>query len=701
MCREFLSPSALKRVIENSHVVYHGIHCDEIEEVGKRTPKAEKFTLLYSGRLTSNKQWKKVLLDYKKFFSFGRDLDLVVCAPLGSTEVDRALKILGTWGEVNLGLPRKDYLEKLVSSHVCLSNSLEEGGTVGFCYDDQTEILTEKGWKKFSDLRKEDKVLTMNPINSLAEFKKPDKFFKIDFDGYLYEYEEKTINFAVTPGHKMFVRKGGKNEYELMSIEDVIKYKNVFVTSVMFWKGKVREFFYLPIYRKEWVTKGFCSGKRVFCSERKKIKMSAWLEFLGWFLSEGCCGSRSVEITQKDKNKINKIAKIVERCGFKYKINTIPNGCSRVRINSIQLVNWLKRNCYLGNPRKAFNKKVPRFIFKLNPFQIELFLNNFWLGDGRKHMGGRDFISSSRQLADDLQILILLCGKKATINKYFCQSIFPGGYINKSQSYIVYENKSYQSLLITDRIKKKRYTGKVYCVSVPPFRTIMVRRNGKPMWCGNCEQLYSGSVVILPRRPWVEGLLGPMYKDYPFLYDGTTEEAYTVLKAVYEDYQSAREKMEPVRRFIRENYDIKVVTKRYFDIMEDYILERKRRVVRKREPQGIKRLIDNILRIMGKEVSFLEFLERTKLYSEKDVKVSEKNWRSGFPSRWQMYQFLVKRGYRDNYLFENPILVREKNGESSKDKRVLSKKAEGDGVILYDQRLADGEVQEHDLTPEF
>jgi len=245
MCREFLSPSALKRVIENSHVVYHGINCDEIEEVGKRTPKAEKFTLLYSGRLTSNKQWKKVLLDYKKFFSFGRDLDLVVCAPLGSTEVDRALKILGTWGEVNLGLPRKDYLEKLVSSHVCLSNSLEEGGTVGFCYDDQTEILTEKGWKKFSDLRKEDKVLTMNPINSLAEFKKPDKFFKIDFDGYLYEYEEKTINFAVTPGHKMFVRKGGKNEYELMSIEDVIKYKNVFVTSVMFWKGKVREFFYL------------------------------------------------------------------------------------------------------------------------------------------------------------------------------------------------------------------------------------------------------------------------------------------------------------------------------------------------------------------------------------------------------------------------------------------------------------------------
>ncbi|MEM2946767.1 MAG: glycosyltransferase [Candidatus Bathyarchaeia archaeon] len=316
LCKEFLSPSAMKRVIENSHVVYHGVNCEEIDETIKKTPKSEKFTLLYSGRLTSNKQWKKVLEDYKKFFSFGRDVDLVVCAPLGSTEIDSAIKRLGTWGEVNLGLPRKEYLEKLVSSHVCLSNSLEEGGTVGFV-----------------------------------------------------------------------------------------------------------------------------------------------------------------------------------------------------------------------------------------------------------------------------------------------------------------------------------------------------------------EQLYSGAVVILPKRPWVEGLLGPMYREYPFLYDGSTEQAYTVLKAVFEDYQSAREKMEPVRKFIKENYDIKVVVKRYFDIIEQYVLQRKRRVLRKREPHGIKKLIDNILRIMGREVNFNDFLDRTKLYSEKDVKGSEKNWRSGFPSRWQMYNFLLRRGYEDNCLFETPVLVwRGKNGESKRDK---------------------------------
>lgn len=316
LCKEFLSPSAMKRVIENSHVVYHGVNCEEIDETIKKTPKSEKFTLLYSGRLTSNKQWKRVLEDYKKFFSFGRDVDLVVCAPLGSTEIDSAIKRLGTWGEVNLGLPRKEYLEKLVSSHVCLSNSLEEGGTVGFV-----------------------------------------------------------------------------------------------------------------------------------------------------------------------------------------------------------------------------------------------------------------------------------------------------------------------------------------------------------------EQLYSGAVVILPKRPWVEGILGLMYREYPFLYDGSTEQAYTVLKAVFEDYQSAREKMEAVRKFIRENYDIKVVVKRYFDIIEQYVLERKRRVLRKREPQGIKKLIDNILRIMGREVNFNEFLDRTKLYSEKDVKGSEKNWRSGFPSRWQMYNFLLRRGYEDNCLFETPVLVwRGRDGESKRDK---------------------------------
>jgi glycosyltransferase involved in cell wall biosynthesis len=337
LCKDFLSPAATKRAIENSHVVFYGINCDEIDDTVKETKKADKFTLFFSGRLTSNKQWKKVLVDFQKFFSFGRDLGLIVCSPLGETELETAKKIV-PFGEVNVALPRKEYLMKLASSHVCLSNSLEEGGTVG-----------------------------------------------------------------------------------------------------------------------------------------------------------------------------------------------------------------------------------------------------------------------------------------------------------------------------------------------------------------HTEMLYSGNVIILPRRPWVEGLLGGLYKDYPFLYDGSTEQAYTILKAVYEDYQSAKVKMEPVRRFIRENYDIKVVTKRYFDIIEQYVFERRKRVVRKKEPRSIGKLIDNVLRLLGKEVNFSELLGRTRLYSEKDVVGSEKNWRSGFPSRWQIYQFLIKRGYVDNYLFENPILVRSENGTKG-NRQVLSKKIEGDGVVLHEKGITDSKV---------
>jgi len=336
LCREFLSPAGVRRVEANSHVVYHGINCSEIEEIIEKTPKAEKFTLLYSGRLTSNKQWKKVLADYGKFFSFGRDLEIVVCAPMGVFGVD-AKKIVPR-GSINLALPRKEYLKKLVSSHVCLSNSLEEGGTVGFV-----------------------------------------------------------------------------------------------------------------------------------------------------------------------------------------------------------------------------------------------------------------------------------------------------------------------------------------------------------------EQLYSGSVVILPKRPWVEGLLGEHYKSYPFLYDGSTEQAYTILKVVYEDYQSAKEKMGPIRNFIKMNYDIEVVTKRYFDIIERYVLDLRKRTVRNKEPKSMKRLIENVIRIMGKEISFSEFLDKLKNYTEKDVKASEKNWKSGFPSRWQMYHYLLRRGFVDNYLFENPVLRRETGG-TERDKRVLLGEVKRDGESLHEKGVTEREV---------
>ena len=148
LCKEFLSPALVHRAMENSHVVSLPIRCDEIDRVVESQPKAEKFTMFFGGRLTANKQWQKVLADYEKFFSSGRGVELIVCAPLGATSLFKAER-WGTWGEINLGLPRDAYLKKLASCHVSMSNSIEEGFTVGIVeqiYSGLVVILPRKEW---------------------------------------------------------------------------------------------------------------------------------------------------------------------------------------------------------------------------------------------------------------------------------------------------------------------------------------------------------------------------------------------------------------------------------------------------------------------------------------------------------------------------------------------------------------------------
>ena len=40
------------------------------------------------------------------------------------------------------------------------------------CFDAETEVLTDQGWKRFSELDKSEKVLTLNPETRFVEFQR-------------------------------------------------------------------------------------------------------------------------------------------------------------------------------------------------------------------------------------------------------------------------------------------------------------------------------------------------------------------------------------------------------------------------------------------------------------------------------------------------------------------------------------------------
>lgn len=98
---------------------------------------------------------------------------------------------------------------------------------------------------------------------------------------------------------------------------------------------------------------------------------------------------------------------LVKSLGF-----TVTENKDRYTMHNKELFNFLSDMYGSG----ALTKKVPDFIKNAPKEQIELFLDAFCVGDGHVTKDGRKFFyTSSKQLADDLQELLLRIGVRSKI----------------------------------------------------------------------------------------------------------------------------------------------------------------------------------------------------------------------------------------------------------------------------------------------
>ena len=91
----------------------------------------------------------------------------------------------------------KDFVDRMIKSN--------------HCYDGNTEILTEKGWIKFSEYD-EQKVAVINSDLSFKGFEKPSRVIEESYTGKFYKYP--TLGIEVTDGHRMFgIFRESKNNF--------------------------------------------------------------------------------------------------------------------------------------------------------------------------------------------------------------------------------------------------------------------------------------------------------------------------------------------------------------------------------------------------------------------------------------------------------------------------------------------------------
>jgi len=215
------------------------------------------------------------------------------------------------------------------------------------CYSEDTEILTENGWKKFYELDPKERVATLNSEGEL-EYQVPTRYFKAKYRGKMFHISGRRIDLLVTPNHNLYVswlgRRNGKLTwlpYRFIMAQDIgkkgvahdpktgnfvstgttaghhLKFKRSAV-----WNCEGADFFTLPEVELEYAVPH--QGRMDHYTKKqppKKVRMEDWLRFFGIWLAEGSAslGDRKgvyiISITQNDDNKREIIKQWVDKVG--------------------------------------------------------------------------------------------------------------------------------------------------------------------------------------------------------------------------------------------------------------------------------------------------------------------------------------------------------------------------------------------------
>lgn len=96
-------------------------------------------------------------------------------------------------------------------------------GQINSCHDDETEVLTDSGFRLFSELSGNELLATVDPATSELSFERPARIVRIPYKGPMICADNWSLNFKVTPDHKMLVRKWNQAKRTLSDTYELVE----------------------------------------------------------------------------------------------------------------------------------------------------------------------------------------------------------------------------------------------------------------------------------------------------------------------------------------------------------------------------------------------------------------------------------------------------------------------------------------------
>jgi biotin carboxyl carrier protein len=346
------------------------------------------------------------------------------------------------------------------------------------CFDPETELLTRRGWKCVATIDSADELATLNPDNDCLEWHKPTMLHSYNHVGQMYRLVNRRVNMLVTPEHTLWACRPGKAYTKIAARDFYAARGEWYLKKDCLWQGVERALYVPPEH---------VAGSGRAHAFSTPVPMDVWLEFLGYYISEGSVhtqrkGGKYVRISQfKTSKHWKKIGECLDKLGLPWKYSDADQ---RFQVGSCALAAALAP---CGHD--AYTKRVPEYVQELSTRQLRIFFDAYMAGDGHRGVCW-EFGTSSEQLSFDMSLIVFKLGYST-----YTREVWGTGFqthphwrtrISRTQLR-PYINKANVNKGKGTTEELTDYSGMVYCVTVANH-LVYARRGGKSYWSGNSGQ---------------------------------------------------------------------------------------------------------------------------------------------------------------------------------------------------------------------
>ena len=343
------------------------------------------------------------------------------------------------------------------------------------CYHKDTEVMTKDGFKKFTELTKNDKILTLNPETKNLEYAVIKHTFAKRIEQIVH-IKGKSLDMAIDPAHTFFTYKNVEHSPKKLTLEPR------FIKGIENLGKKTNKFY----GSSKWIGE----EPKYIVIGNTKLKPDIFCKLMGYYLSEGHINhtrnTNAVYISQV--KYLDEMYMDLQCLGFK-------KNKTNLYLSNKDLANYLKKFGY------SFEKYVPEEILNLSPRLIRIFLDAYALGDGtprknttmfaKKAKTCQAYYTSSKRMMDTLTECIIKAGKAASVrvlkNKGKKVIFKNGEYTLNTDIYWITEKENKFMQYCTAKTEILPYNDFVYDIEVDKNHTLLIKDGTCIHWNSNCN----------------------------------------------------------------------------------------------------------------------------------------------------------------------------------------------------------------------